>query len=75
MRFLLDEMYSPGIAAGCRGRGVDVISVHEHPELQGEPDDAAVLRAAARERRVLVSNNHKDLVPVVDRFARDGEEH
>jgi hypothetical protein len=24
---------------------------------------------------VLVSNNHRDLVPIVDRFARDGEEH
>ena len=75
MRFLLDEMYSQDIAAGCRSRVVDVVSVHERPELEGEPDDAEVLRAAARERRVLVSSNHKDLVPIVDRFARDGEEH
>ena len=75
MRFLLDEMYSPAIAAGCRARGVDVVSVHERPELEGEPDDAEVLRAAAREGRVLVSNNHRDLVPIADNFARDGEEH
>ena len=75
MRFLLDEMYSQDIAAGCRARGVDVVSVHERPDLEGEPDDAEVLRAAARERPVLVSNNHKDLVPIVDRFAGEGEEH
>jgi hypothetical protein len=51
VRLLLDEMYSLAIAAGCRARGVDVVSVHERPELEGEPDDAEVLRAAAREGR------------------------
>jgi hypothetical protein len=75
VRFLLDEMYSPAIAAACRARGVDVVSVHERIELEGQPDDAEVLRAAGREQRVLVSNNHRDLVPIVERFARDGEAH
>ena len=42
MRFLLDEMYSQKFAEGCRARGVDVVSVHERPELEGEPDDAEV---------------------------------
>lgn len=68
-------MYTQDIAAGCRARGVDVVSVHERPELEGEPDDAEVLRAASRERRVLVTNNHRDLVPIVERFAEAGEEH
>lgn len=75
MRFVLDEMYSAAIAVGCRARGVDVISVHERPELEGEDDDAEILRAASREQRVLISNNHRHLVPIVDRFAESGEDH
>jgi len=75
VRFLLDEMYSPQIALALRGRGIDAISVHERPLLEGEPDDREVLRAATGERRVLVSNNVKDLVPIVDEFAFAGEIH
>ena len=75
MRFLLDEMYATAIAVGCRERGVDVASVHERPAVEGEEDDAEVLRAASRERRVLISNNHRHLVPIVDSFAERGEEH
>ena len=72
---MLDEMYATAIAVGCRSRGVDVVSVHERPGIEGEGDDAEVLRAASREQRVLISNNHKDLVPIVDRFAEAGEDH
>jgi len=68
-------MYSPHIASALRDRGFDAISVHERPLLEGEPDDREVLRAATRERRVLVSNNVKDLVPIVDEFAFAGEMH
>lgn len=75
MRFLLDEMYATTIAVGCRARGMDVVSVHERSELEGEDDDAEVLRAASREQRVLISNDHKHLVPIVDRFAEAGEDH
>lgn len=75
MRFFLDEMYTTAIAVGCRDRGVDVVSVHERPELEGEDEDAEVLRAASREQRVLISNNHRHLVPIVDRFAESGEDH
>jgi hypothetical protein len=58
-----------------RDRGTDAVSVHERPLLEGEPDDRQVLRGATRERRVLVSNNVKDLVPIVDEFAFAGETH
>ena len=75
MRFLLDEMYSPDIARALQRKGVDAVSVHERSQLEGEPDDREVLRAATRERRVLVSNNAKDLVPIVDEFGLAGEMH
>jgi hypothetical protein len=72
---LLDEMYSPQVASTLRARGIDAVSVHERPQLVGEPDDREVLRAATRERRVLVSNNAKDLVPIVDELGLAGETH
>jgi len=75
VRFLLDEMYSPQIASALRDRGTDAVSVHERPLLEGEPDDREILRAATRERRVLVTNNVKDLVPIVDELAFTGETH
>lgn len=75
MRFILDEMYATNIAVGCRARGLDVVSVHERPELEGEHDDAVVLRAATREQRVLISNNAGHLVPIVDEFGLAGEDH
>ena len=68
-------MYSPQIAAALRSRGIDAVSVHERPLLEGQPDDREVLRAAAREHRVLVSNNVRDLVPIVNEFAFAGEMH
>lgn len=68
-------MYSTEIAIGCRARGVDAVSVHERPELEGEPDDREILRAATREQRVLISNNAEHLVPIVDEFGLRGEDH
>jgi len=68
-------MYSPRIASALRDQGVDAVSVHERPELEGQPSDREVLRAATRDGRVLVSNNAKDLVPIVDEFALAGEMH
>lgn len=68
-------MYATDIAVGCRARGVDVVSVHERPELEGEHDDAVVLRAATREQRVLISNDAGHLVPIVDEFGLAGEDH
>jgi predicted nuclease of predicted toxin-antitoxin system len=75
VRFLLDEMYSPDIALALQRKGTDAVSVHERSQLEGEPDDREILRAATREGRVLVSNNAKDLVPIVDEFGLGGEMH
>jgi len=75
VRFLLDEMYSPDIALALQRKGTDAVSVHERSQLEGEPSDREILRAATRERRVLVSNNAKDLVPIVDEFGLRGEMH
>jgi len=51
------------------------LSVHERPELAGEPDDREILRAATREERVLISNDAGHLVPIVDEFGLSGEDH
>src|SRR3989475_11259390 len=68
-------MYSPEIALALQRKGTDAVSVHARSQLEGEPDDREILRAATRERRVLVTNNAKDLVPIVDEFGLRGEMH
>lgn len=68
-------MYATDIALGCRARGIDVASVHERLELEGEHDDAVVLRAPTREQRVLMSNNAEHLVPIVDELGLASEDH
>ncbi len=39
MKLLLDEMWSPAIAAALRERGHDVVAVAERSDLRGKPDD------------------------------------
>lgn len=64
MRLLLDEMYTPAIAAELRARGHDVVSVHEAiPPLAGSTDDE-VLNAAVSQQRVLVTENVRDYRPL-----------
>ena len=63
---LLDEMLSPAIAHQLRALGCDASSVAERHELRSL-DDAAVLAAATREGRVLVTSNVRDFV-VLDRL-------
>lgn len=55
--FLLDEHYPLRLAEQLRSAGVDAVTlVGERPELVGV-DDSAVLRAAASERRVVVTED------------------
>jgi hypothetical protein len=65
-RLLLDEMFSPRIAAELTDRGYDCRSVAADPLLRQRPDDA-LLAAAVAEQRTLVTNNVVDF----ERLRRD----
>ena len=73
MRLLLDEHYSPEIAAGLRAGGRDVITVSECG-MTGA-DDQSVLEYAAREGRALLTNNVRHFAPLAERWAAEGRDH
>lgn len=75
MRLLLDQHYDPVIAQELRRRGIDAVAVQgDRPDLEGQ-DDEILLRAAAAERRVMVTNNVRDFAPLVEDFGLRGETH
>jgi hypothetical protein len=65
-RLMLDEMYPPALARILGDRGHDVAAVAGTPELAGSPDEA-VLDAATRDGRCLVTENVRDFA-VLARF-------
>jgi predicted nuclease of predicted toxin-antitoxin system len=72
---LLDEHFNYTIAEELRRRGVDAVATQqERPELEGQ-DDIMLLRTAAAERRVVVTNNVRDYAPLVQEFGLRGETH
>ena len=73
MRLLLDEMYAPDIAEGLRKRGHDVESASERPDLRAATDDV-VFNLARAERRVIVTNNVRDFMPLAQRALQDAED-
>ena len=74
MRLLLDEHYSPKIAAGLRKRGHDVDSANERLELRGLAD-RELWAVATAEKRVLVTENVADFMPLVREAAAAGATH
>jgi hypothetical protein len=56
---LLDEMFSPAIAAELNSRGVECRAVVADPSLRAH-EDLAVLEAALAEGLVLITNNVPD---------------
>jgi hypothetical protein len=76
LRLLLDEMYSPALAAELRTRGHDVISVHDpgHAIVAGA-SDADVLALAGGEQRALVTENVRDYRPLEIGLLADGSHH
>ncbi len=74
MRLLLDEHFDYAIAEQLRRRGIDAVAVTERPDLKGQAD-SEVLRAAAAEQRVAVTNNVRDYAPLIEDFGVRGERH
>lgn len=74
MKLCLDEHYSPEIADALRGRGHDVCSVKERPELTGLSDQELLARLVG-EQRALLTENVADFMPLVQQAAAAGEVH
>jgi predicted nuclease of predicted toxin-antitoxin system len=64
VRFLIDEMYGERVAELLHDRGHDAVHVRSIG-LGGAPD-ADVLARAVEERRVLVTENAADFLPLLD---------
>jgi predicted nuclease of predicted toxin-antitoxin system len=63
-RLLLDEMFSPAIAAELRQLGHDVIAVADRPDLRSKSDDETFAWTSA-EKRWLLTQNVKDFRPIM----------
>jgi predicted nuclease of predicted toxin-antitoxin system len=75
VKLLLDEMFSPLVAAELRTRGHDVVAIKEHPECQATSDPEVVSLARA-ERRAIVTNNVRDFRPLhAELVAAGGDRH
>jgi predicted nuclease of predicted toxin-antitoxin system len=71
VRLLLDEMFSPAIAAGLRELGHDVIAIADQPELRSKSDEEVFAWACADKRWVL-TENVKDFRPILLRALQGG---
>ena len=71
MKLLLDEMWSPAIAAALRERGHDVVAVAERADLRGTPDDVIFSEALA-DGRAIVTENIVDYRPLASEALRAG---
>jgi predicted nuclease of predicted toxin-antitoxin system len=63
-RLLLDEMFSPVIAAALRDLGHDVAAVAEQPALRAMTDEE-VFALAAAQGQWLLTENVKDFQPIL----------
>jgi hypothetical protein len=75
LKLLLDEMFSPLIAAELRARGHDAVAIKEREEWRSlsDPDVVALARA---EQRAVVTANLRDFRPLhAELVAAGGEGH
>lgn len=70
-RLALDEMYSPVIARALRELGYDVVAVADRADLRAMTD-AEIFTWAAAQRRWLLTENVKDLRPMLLRAMQAG---
>jgi len=73
VRLLLDEHYADEIAVALRASDHDAVTVSERG-LKGA-DDETLLGLAAREDRAILTNNVRDFLALVTRWAAAGEDH
>lgn len=71
VRLLLDEMFSPTVAAELRALGHDVIAVADRPDLRSKSDQELYAWASA-EQRWLLTENVKDFRPIMLRALQAG---
>ncbi len=71
VRLLLDEMFSPAVAAELRNLGHDVIAIADRPELRSKSDEEVFAWACAGKRWV-VTENVKDFRPILLRALQGG---
>ena len=71
VRLLLDEMFSPAVAAELRDLGHDVIAVADRPDLRSKSDEEIFAWASA-EKRWLLTENVKDFRPIMLRALQAG---
>jgi predicted nuclease of predicted toxin-antitoxin system len=69
---LLDEMFSPGIAADLRQLGHDVVAVADRPDLRSKSDEEVFAWAAAQ-KRWLLTENVNDFRPILLRALQAGQ--
>jgi hypothetical protein len=70
VKLLLDEHLAPDLAESLRSRGHDVVAVAERGDLRSRKD-IEVLVAAARERRVVVTEDVGDFMRLAARRLPD----
>lgn len=73
MKLLIDEHYANEIAAQLRAAGHDAVTVSER-RLTGINDEALLVLAAS-EGRALLTNNARDFIPLIARWAAAGQSH
>jgi hypothetical protein len=72
VRLLLDEMFSPVIAAALRDLGHDVACVAEQPGLRAMIDEDVFAALAAAQGRWLLTENVKDFQPILQQALQTG---
>jgi hypothetical protein len=70
-RLLLDEMFSPTVAAALRDMGHEVVAIAEHGGMRAMSDEE-VFAWAASQGRWLLTENIKDFRPLVLRALQAG---
>lgn len=73
MKLVLDELHSELLAEQLRARGHDAVGVRE-AGLEGAGDEH-VLAWAREQRRVLLTDNHRDFMRIAAEWARAGRTH
>jgi Domain of unknown function (DUF5615) len=74
VKLLLDEHYSPKIAAELRKHGHDAVSAKERNDLRGL-GDRELWKVASVEGRALMTENVADFMPLVREVWAEGADH